>query len=63
LYDKLRAERSEYKALKSEQRNLMAEIKQLHGTILSLDDKSKKLTSLIKEEKESGKAANKKTDG
>lgn len=41
----------------------MAEIKQLHGTILSLDDKSKKLTSLIKEEKETGKAANKKTDG
>jgi hypothetical protein len=41
----------------------MAEIKQLHVTILTMDDKSKKLTSLIKEEKDTGKVANKKTDG
>ena len=41
----------------------MAEIKQLHVTILSLDDKSKKLTEMIKEEKETGKTASRKTDG
>lgn len=41
----------------------MAEIKQLHSNILFLDDKSKKLTEMIKEEKETGKIANKKTDG
>lgn len=40
----------------------MAEIKQLHVAILSLDEKSKRLTSLIKEEKETGKIASKKTD-
>ena len=41
----------------------MAEIKQLHSTILALDEKSKKLTEMIKEEKETGKIASKKTDG
>jgi len=35
----------------------------LHITILSLDDKSRKLTEMIKEEKETGKIASKKTDG
>lgn len=40
----------------------MAEIKQLHVAILSLEEKSKRLTSLIKEEKETGKIASKKTD-
>lgn len=41
----------------------MAEIKQMHIAILSLDEKSKKLTEMIKEEKETGKIASKKTDG
>ena len=59
----MKTERSEYKSLKAEQRSLMAEIKQLHSSILTLDEKSKKLTSLIKEEKETGKLAGKKTDG
>lgn len=41
----------------------MLEIKLLHGSILNLDDKGKKLTSLIKEEKETGKVANRQTEG
>lgn len=52
--NKLRELKNDFKQKKAEQRALAEEIKDQHTEILKCEDKAKRLTNLIKVEKENG---------